>query len=102
MGWLKASHRELDSDKSKPYKPFHPHLRRITIIPGGINDYAVEIIDTSYLFQAGHSIQLVIKGQDVYWEGIVVNNHLTNRRETRHTVHHTVNHPSYLLMPVIP
>jgi uncharacterized protein len=25
MGWLRASHRALDPDRSLPYRPYHPH-----------------------------------------------------------------------------
>jgi predicted acyl esterase len=106
MHCLKASHREIDLDKSKPYKPYHPHTREVSIKPGEINEYAMEIADTSYLFKEGHRIQLIIKGQNAVWEGPEgfrqMCYHLNNRSETRHTIYHTEKYPSYLLLPVIP
>lgn len=105
MGWLKASHREIDESKSKPYKPFHPHTRSIPIKPGTINEYAIEICETSYVFKAGHRIQLLIKGQDAPWEGFRERErwcHLDNSKETKCTIYHTSEYPSYLLLPIIP
>ena len=33
-GWLRASHRALDPDRSKPWRPFHPHDRVEPLEPG--------------------------------------------------------------------
>lgn len=106
LGWLKASHRELDQSKSKPYQPFHLHLRSIPVTPGEINEYDVEIRETSYVFKAGHRIRLIIKGQDSPSEGPEpvreVCYHLNSIHETQHTIYHTTEYPSYLLLPLIP
>lgn len=106
MGWLKASHKEIDKSKSQPFKPFHPHTRSIPIKPGEINEYAVEICETSMVFKAGHRLQLVIKAQDVPWEGKEYFRalvwHLPRVVETGHTIYHNAEYPSYLLVPIIP
>ncbi|OGA73004.1 MAG: hypothetical protein A3G27_04150 [Betaproteobacteria bacterium RIFCSPLOWO2_12_FULL_66_14] len=106
IGWLKASHRELDESRSQPHKPFHPHTRAIPVEPGSVLEYAVEICDTCYVFKAGHRIQLLVKAQDAPWEGTSyiyrISNHLSPSRETRHTIYHTPEYPSRLLLPVIP
>jgi predicted acyl esterase len=106
MGWLKASHREIDKSKSQPFKPFHPHTRSIPIKPGEINEYAIEICETSMVFKAGHRLQLVIKAQDVPWEGKEYFRalvwHLPRVVETGHTIYHNAEYPSYLLVPIIP
>ncbi len=101
-GWLKASHRELDEKKSQPYKPYHPHTRSIPIKPGTINEYAIEIRETSNVFRSGHRIQLVIKGQDAPWDDSAIRFHMTNMRETLHTIYHTPEYQSYILFPIIP
>jgi predicted acyl esterase len=101
-GWLKASHRDLDEAKSKPYKPYHPHTKSQPVEPGKIYEYVVEIYETSNVFRAGHRIQLVIKGQDSRWEEGDHYFHLNNMKETSHTVYHNDEYPSYLLLPVIP
>lgn len=103
-GWLKASHRELNEGKSKSYQPFHPHTRSIPIKPGEIYNYAIDIKETSYVFRAGHRIQLKIKGQDAQWEGItyILHCHLPCSRETLHTIYHNSEYRSYLLLPIVP
>lgn len=60
-GWLKASHRELDVDKSKPERPYHPHTRAVPVTPGQVEEYAIEIRDTCYVFKKGHKLQLSIR-----------------------------------------
>lgn len=104
VGWLKASHRELDDSRSKPYQPFHPHTRAVPIEPGKIFEYAIEIRETSYVFRAAHRIQLVVKTQDASWEGSGYRaiNHIPPSLETQHTIYHTPEYPSHLLLPVIP
>ena len=104
VGWLKASHRELDASRSKPYQPFHPHTRAIPIEPGRIFDYAIGLSETAYVFRVGHRIRLSIKAQDAAWEGSGYRSvsHLPPSVETRHTLYHTPEYPSYLLFPVIP
>jgi len=106
LGWLKASHRELDEARTKPYQPFHPHTRNLSVEPGKIYEYAMEIRETSNVFKAGHRMQLIIKGQDSPYEGPEhfreIHYHLLNMEETRHTIYHTPQYQSYLLLPVIP
>lgn len=105
MGWLKASHREIDKNKSLEYQPFHPHQRSILVKPGEVSEYAIEIRETSIVFKAGHKMQLVIKGQDAPWEGKEyfrdVFWHLPRRTATRHTIYHTPEYPSFMLLPII-
>src|ERR1700684_3913188 len=35
-GWLRVSHRELDPELSRPYRPYHRHVRRLFLTPGGV------------------------------------------------------------------
>src|SRR5262249_7957065 len=35
-GWLRVSHRELDPELSRPYRPYHRHLRRLYLAPGEV------------------------------------------------------------------
>jgi uncharacterized protein len=62
-GWLKASHRELDPQRSTLERPYHPHTRSVPVKPGEITEYAIEIRDTCYVFKKGHKLQLSIRGQ---------------------------------------
>ncbi|MEE9256178.1 MAG: CocE/NonD family hydrolase, partial [bacterium] len=35
-GWLRASHRALDPERTKPYRPYHPHDRVEPLTPGEV------------------------------------------------------------------
>lgn len=100
-GWLRASHRRIDEERSKPYQPFHTHTANIPVEPGKIFEYAIDIREMSNVFKAANRIELVIKGQDSPSEDPIWF-HLCNQRETKHTIYHNSKHLSYLLIPVIP
>jgi len=98
-GILRASHYELDNEKSKIYAPYHPHTRSLSIEPGEVILYANDIGLTSNVFLVGHKIRLEIAGQD-QWQAL--HYHLPHMAEVKHTIYSTRNKPSYLLLPVIP
>lgn len=102
-GWLKASFRALDRAKSKPFRPEHPYDAEIPVAPGAIEQYSIQIHDTSNVFLAGHCIELIVKSLDHSLEGgwNTIFYHLPSAREVTHTVHHDHEHPSHLLLPVI-
>lgn len=50
-GYLKASHRELNEEKSTYGEPWHPHNRTIPVTPGEINEYAIRLYPFSFLIQ---------------------------------------------------
>lgn len=99
-GWLKASHRELDPERSTPERPYHPHQRRLETIPNEIYPYQVDLRDTAHVFLPGHRIQVLIKGQDSPWEDFAIWYHVNNMARTEHTIHHDSLHPSHVLLPV--
>ena len=100
-GWLRASHRAIDKERSKPFRPYHPHTESIPVEPGKIYEYAVAIRETSNVFESGHRIELIIKGQDAPSEDPIWY-HLCNIKETKHTIYHNRDQMSHLLIPVIP
>src|SRR6185437_7811196 len=63
-GWLRASQRELDPEKSKPYRPWPKHSRREELRPGQRYEFAMEVREVSNLFRAGHALALDVRGQD--------------------------------------
>ena len=100
-GWLRASQRELDVEKSRPYQPYQKHTRRETLEPGQSYEFAIEIRETSNVFLSGHRIALDIKGQDTTAEDPIWV-HTCNAIPTTHTVQFGGKFDSYLLLPVIP
>ncbi|MGH8870869.1 MAG: CocE/NonD family hydrolase C-terminal non-catalytic domain-containing protein [Acidimicrobiia bacterium] len=69
QGWLRASHRALDPEKSLPYRPYHPHTLIEPLTPGQIYELEVEIWPTSVVIPAGYRLALTIRGNDYRYEG---------------------------------
>lgn len=109
-GWLKASHRALDSSRSKPWRPWHPLTREAkkSVVPGEINEYAIEILSTANLFRKGHRICLDITCLDVPAGTAGVTRveyipfHVCSSKTVLHKVYHNEKYPSHLLLPIIP
>lgn len=64
MGWLRASHRKLDVEKSLPYRPYHTHDELQPLTPGETYELDIEIIPTSVIVPPGYKIGLYVGGKD--------------------------------------
>ena len=109
-GFLKASHRALDEQRSRPEMPHHPHRTAEPVPVDDVVEYAIELLPTSNVFLAGHRIRLDITGADNPrnpgdelelgfghrpW-------HVMRSVTVLHRVHHEPAYPSHVLVPVIP
>ncbi len=109
-GWLKASHRATDPERSKPWRPWHPLTRAAQrkVTPGAITEYAIELMATANLFRTGHRICLEIAAADMptgvggATNAEYVPNHIVSSRMTLHKIYHDAKRPSHLLLPIIP
>ncbi|MFQ5915040.1 MAG: CocE/NonD family hydrolase [Nitrospinota bacterium] len=63
-GWLRASHREIDESRSRPWQPWHPHTRQIPLTPNQAEEFAIEVIPTCNLFRPGHRLRIEIASCD--------------------------------------
>ncbi|HEV7448357.1 MAG TPA: CocE/NonD family hydrolase, partial [Steroidobacteraceae bacterium] len=108
-GWLKASYRALDPERSKPWKPWHRLTReaREPVLPGEITEYAIEILSTANLFRRGHRICVEITSHDLP-TGVsgatnveYIPNHICSSKTTLHKIYHDAQRPSHLLLPII-
>ncbi len=59
-GWLRGSHRKVDTKRSKFWEPFHPHEKPEPLTPGEIYEFNIAIVPTGNLFRAGSRIKLTI------------------------------------------
>jgi predicted acyl esterase len=64
QGWLRASHRALDTGKSKPYRPYHAHITKQPLKPGEIVHLHIEIWPTCIVVPKGWRIGLTVQGKD--------------------------------------
>ena len=69
QGWLRASHRELDAERSLPYRPYHTHTSRQPLAPGEIYELDVEIWPTSIVIPPGYRLGLTVRGHDYRYQG---------------------------------
>ena len=122
QGWLRASHRKLDSKLSKPYRPYHTHDEKQSLKPNQLVELDIEIIPTSILVPAGYRLALSLRGKDYVYPGPagVLSNmkypmtgcgpftHTDSRdRPARifdgvNTIHISPKKAPYILLPVIP
>jgi predicted acyl esterase len=104
-GYLKASHRALDPQKSLPYTPYHPHTRESvqTIKPGEIYEYNVDLDVVSNLFTAGHRIKLEIESMESPRDPemqIHYHPHLMSSKTTVHKIYRNKQYRSHLVLPI--
>lgn len=64
-GYLRASHRELDTARSRTGVPYHTHVNPTPIEPGQPYPFEVEIWPTAYELAEGHRLQIRITSFDL-------------------------------------
>lgn len=107
-GWLRASHRRLDHERSKPYRPFHSHDYIEKLEPRRVYELDIEIWPTSVVCPAGYRLALSLKGCDFQYEtrGRILHDSPRDRPPPEFagetTVHCGGETASFLLMPLIP
>jgi predicted acyl esterase len=107
-GWLKASHRTIDQERSRPWQPFHPHTEAVPVIPGEVNEYVIEVRPIANLFKKGHEIVLEVRSCDYPMEPLDLTllwplwSHLSYSKEVDYEIHHSPEYPSRLVLPVMP
>ncbi|MFM0290714.1 CocE/NonD family hydrolase [Paraburkholderia megapolitana] len=64
QGWLRASQRKLEPDRSRPYRPFHSHDESQPLEPGVPYEVDIEIWPTCVVLPKGYRLGLTIMGRD--------------------------------------
>lgn len=64
LGWLRASQRKLDPERSLPYRPFHPHDESWLLKPGESVELDIEIWPTSIVIPPGYQFVFNVRGTD--------------------------------------
>jgi predicted acyl esterase len=106
LGWLRASHRDLDPVKSTEWQPVHTHTREQKIKPGEVVPLDIEIWPSSTRFEAGEKLRLVVQGTDLnrYPKDKALRHYRHEASINRgwHVIHAGGRYDSYLVVPVIP
>jgi hypothetical protein len=100
-GWLMASHRELDEERSTEVRPFHTHRDPQPLEPGTIYRFDIEVWPVGHVFERGHRIRLELaNGDSPITEGLF--NHFYGLKYGTDTIHHDATSQSHLVLPVVP
>jgi len=103
LGWLRASHRELDLERSTPYQPWLLHRQQLKLKPRVPVPVEIEIWPSGTRFAAGERLRVVVQGSDIYkyarW--IVLARHPKTINAGTHVIHTGGKYDSHLLIPVI-
>lgn len=121
QGWLRASHRKLDPERTTHYRPYHTHDEVQPVEPGHVYELDIEIWPTCIVIPPGYRLSLTIQGRDFEREtvsgslgtlgtfrgsGPFVHKEPWDRRPERVngrvTVHGGGHTASYLQLPLIP
>jgi predicted acyl esterase len=123
QGWLRASHRKLDAELTKEYRPYHAHDQAQPLAPGQVVPLDIELWPTSIVVLAGHRLALTVRGRDYEWQsstGARLSNFKNELRGCgpflhddprdrppdifggRTTLHTGPQQPAYVLLPVVP
>ena len=101
-GWLRASHRKLDPEKSLPYRPYHAHDDRQWLKPDEVVECHLEIWPSCMVFKKGHRIQLDVQPRDGVGASVYRHYPADYNIGAKNTIHAGGTRESYLLLPVIP
>jgi uncharacterized protein len=103
LGWLRASHRERDEERSTPWQPRLRHDRQLPLRPGEPEAVEIEIWPSSTLFETGKTLRLVVQGRDLHRYDIgPAQAHEQSVNRGRHRIRTGGTFDSHLLLPLIP
>jgi predicted acyl esterase len=122
LGWLRASQRKLDPQKSRAYRPWHTHDESQPLTPGEPVELDIEIWPTSIVVPPGYRLALTVRGKDYEVDGtdaalphapypmkgvgpflhIDADDRPPEIFATRNKLHFAAGKQPYLLLPIIP
>jgi uncharacterized protein len=122
LGWLRASHRKLDPQRTLPYRPWHTHDEERPLTPNEPVELDIEIWPTCITVPPGYRVGLTVRGKDYEYDGsdaalphaaypmkgVGPFTHTDPRDRPPdifggvNTLHFGANRAPYLLLPVIP
>lgn len=104
-GWLEASHRDIDPERSKPWAPFHPHTRARPLRSGEIAPVDIGLLPSATLFRAGDELELLVQGRWFFLRNPLFGSFPAGYQRSakgRTILHCGGEHDSFLLLPTVP
>jgi len=122
LGWLRASQRKLDPERTLPYRPWHTHDEEWKLKPGEPVELDIEIWPTCIVVPPGYRVGLTVRCRDYEYDGTDAalphaaypmkgvgpfthtdpHDRPPEIFATTNTLHFSTDRPPYLLLPVIP
>jgi predicted acyl esterase len=102
LGWLRASHRELDPATTE-FQPVLKHQREQKLSSGEVAQLDIEIWPSGTRFEAGETLRLIVKGRDIYNypKPMVYSRHEDTVNLGEHVLYTGAERASYLLLPFV-
>ncbi|MEU7393845.1 CocE/NonD family hydrolase [Streptomyces albogriseolus] len=102
--YLKASHRELDEERTTEGDPYHPHARAVPVEPGKVEEYVLRVYPFAATFLPGHKLVAELSNNEPLADA---HNallppdafHLPVGRPVTHKIYRDAAHPSRLVLP---
>lgn len=103
-GWLKASHRKLDVDRTTDYVPKHTHRQGdyAPLAGGEIVPVEIEVIPTTALVRKGQRIRIDVQPHDGQGHGTRHAYDTSYHTGATNTIHTGPDHVGYLQLPIVP
>lgn len=100
-GWLRASHRAIDSTKSTDMEPYHTHANPEPIETNKVYRFEIGLEPMAHRFQKGNRIRLEIVNGDSALTDVLWTHYYVPSKIGADTIHHSVDYPSALILPVM-
>jgi uncharacterized protein len=104
LGWLRASHRAVDTAASSELRPFHPHEYEEPLTPNEPVPLEIEIWPSGTRFHAGEQLGVTILGHEFIRRDpelpLPVLTHSDLRNKGRWRLHSGGKRHSYLSLPM--
>jgi uncharacterized protein len=101
-GILRASHRAIDPNLSKPHWPAHDHTAEDKVPPGRVVRLEIGIWAAAIRFEAGEELVFRVAGhQMTLAEFVPLRGGFCTANKGTHTVHYGGSYESYLVVPLV-
>lgn len=101
-GWLRASHRQVDPARSRTGSPALVHDTEVPLEPGHIYEFRIPLMPMAYRFRKGARIRIELANGDSRATDPIFSHSYTPDKVGTDTIYHDAEHPSRLLLPVMP
>jgi predicted acyl esterase len=101
-GALRASHRELDRERTTDFQPWHTHTSEQLLKPGEIVPLEIELWPHSRIWHKGERLRMNLSGHLMGMGGWWIPEKRNTRNAGRHIIHTGGKYDSYLQIPVVP